>query len=413
MSWVELVDHAWRSVEHHTGKILALMAVGIAWIVIRLAWRQLLILANKFTSRASALAAVARQRTKDGPREGKGVWLHQPTTPPENYAANLRPPILVLANNKGGVGKTTLSANLGAYWADAWGKNVLLIDLDPQGTLSAMALRKMVRWIPKGQDSLATRVVSGDLDASLVVSSAQPVPDLPNLKVIPAFYDLAQADNRLLVEWLLQTKPRWSKRLSKILADIVGGGRLLRFGDVRYNLAEVLHTKAVKEAFDVVIIDCPPRLTTSAVQALCAGSHLLVPTILDKPSAEAVVSFCNEVQNLKRNSICPSLHQIGIVGMRVSHDVSGIAERAAKLQIQDDIKTLRLATGLLPDDLFVRQAAAFLNHSDDGIAFLAMGSGQKAEEIREAIAALADEIANQIGLARPQAYANKVHVAAE
>jgi cellulose biosynthesis protein BcsQ len=83
--------------------------------------------------------------------------------------------VLVLANNKGGVGKTTLAANLGAYWAKDWSKRVLLIDLDPQGTMSAMALRLRESWIPKGQDSLATRVISGDLEPSIVVCCAKDV----------------------------------------------------------------------------------------------------------------------------------------------------------------------------------------------------------------------------------------------
>ena len=131
--------------------------------------------------------------------------------------------VLVLANNKGGVGKTTLAATLGAVWARDWGKRVLLVDLDPQGTMSGMALRLLRSWIPKGQDSLATRAVSGDLEPSIFVNCATPVPQEPNLKVIPAYYDLAQADNRLIVEWLLQTKPRWSRNLRQFLADLLVG----------------------------------------------------------------------------------------------------------------------------------------------------------------------------------------------
>lgn len=412
MEWVD-VSALFRGLLEHHGRELAYFFLGVvAWIAWRLLWRRILIVWQFFTSRRRALNAVAREQTKDGPREGQGLWLHKPTNQPDNYATSFIARVLVLANNKGGVGKTTLAANLGAYWAKEWGKRVLLIDLDPQGTMSAMALRRLVSWIPKGQDSLATRVVSGDLEPGIVASCAKEVPDAPSLKVIPAYYDLAQADHRLIVEWLLQTRPRWSKNPRQFLVDLLVG-KVLKLRDVRYNLADVLQSKAIKDAFDVVIIDCPPRLTTSTAQALCAGSHLLIPTILDKPCAEAVISFCEEVERLKKNNICPVLDYVGVVGVRVSPNVDEIAERNAKKMIADGLKQMNFPSGLLAEEHFVRKANAFLNDSDEGIAYLVMGDNKRQREIKEAMGNLADYVANQIGLPKPQAHLQQVLRAAE
>jgi len=150
----------------------------------------------------------------------------------------------------------------------------------------------------------------------------------------------------------------------QLLADLLIG-KLLKLRDVRYNLAEVLQSKAVQDEFDVVIIDCPPRLSTSTAQALCAGSHLLIPTILDKPSAEAVITFCEEVERLRTSDICPMLKYAGVVGMRVSPNVDEIAERDAKTMIRDALKQRNSPTGLLAESHFVRRSTAFLNDQGD------------------------------------------------
>jgi hypothetical protein len=137
---------------------------------------------------------------------------------------------------------------------------------------------------------------------------------------------------------------------------------------------------------------------------LCAGSHLLIPTILDKPCAEAVISFCEEVERLKRNDICPMLEYVGVVGVRVSPNVSEIAERDAKKMIADGLKHMNFPSGLLDESHFVRKSTAFVNDSDEGIAYLAMGDTERQRKIKEAMGNLADYVANQIGLPKPQAH---------
>jgi hypothetical protein len=129
-------------------------------------------------------------------------------------------------------------------------------------------------WLPlEGQDSLATQLISNDIRPQLVPSVAKPVPLEAGfagpgaLSVIPCFYDLAQADNRLMVEWLLTCQPKWSTKFSLALLEMLGL-RKFKLQDVRYTLAEILQSEVVRKAYDLVIIDCPPRLTTSAI---CGG----------------------------------------------------------------------------------------------------------------------------------------------
>src|SRR5260370_24027885 len=104
--------------------------------------------------------------------------------------------------------------------------------------------------------------------------------------------------------------------LADLRQDLMGRvkGNLLGTADVRYTVEKILHSDIVQRAFDLIIIDCPPRLTTSEIQAFCASSHLLIPTIFDRTSAEAVVTLYDQIETLKGAGICPHLKYMGVVG---------------------------------------------------------------------------------------------------
>src|SRR5262249_32884775 len=91
------------------------------------------------------------------------------------------------------------------------------------------------------------------------------------------------------------------------------------------------------EGFDLALIDAPPRLTAAAINAFCASTHILVPTVYDMLSAEAVGTFLNGAQGLK-DSLNSSIDLLGIVGMLTSQQGGlngreGDAKALAKRQV--------------------------------------------------------------------------------
>ena len=261
-------------------------------------------------------------------------------------------------------------------------------------------------WLPaEYQSSLATRLISGDVAPADVPLIAQKI-DLGNdengpgrLQVITAYYDLAQADNRIMIDWLLQCIHYAPGDLHHALVEHLQG-KLLRTADVRYTLAKVLHSDVVQKAFDLIIIDCPPRLTTSEIQAFCASSHLLVPTIFDRTSAEAVVSLCGQVETLKRAGICPHLEYIGVVGTMWRRP-GRVAQATAMTLVRDALSKVNGGVSVLPEKTFLPHAAALVNDAADGIAYIAMPNDGDREQIRTAIADLAEHVAGQMGISRP------------
>jgi cellulose biosynthesis protein BcsQ len=224
------------------------------------------------------------------------------------------------------------------------------------------------------------------------------------LQVITAYYDLAQADNRIMIEWLLQCIHFRPQDLRHALMERLKGD-LLRTADMRYTLAKILHSDIVQRAFDLIIIDCPPRLTTSEIQAFCASSHLLIPTIFDRTSAEAVVTLYEQIETLKRAGICPHLKYMGVVGTMWKRG------RAAQTEAITFVKDA-LGNGpirILPEETFVPHAAALVNDAPDGIAHIVMPPNRECQRIRTAIAELAEHVAGQMGIPAPAYF----HEAAE
>jgi chromosome partitioning protein len=208
------------------------------------------------------------------------LWTLRPAPSFDSYKASLWDPggarIITIGNLKGGVGKTTLAANFAAYVSETLEEDVLLIDLDFQGSLSNMLMLAIEREdVPSNVDKLF------DPNANLITLEEANVHLAKKLKrgwLVPANYGFAQVENRLLLTWLLQSD----------------GGV-----DVRHRLANVLLRSEIRRSYKVIVLDMPPRMTLGTVNALVTSHFFFVPTILDSLSAEAVGQFVTSVKQVK------------------------------------------------------------------------------------------------------------------
>lgn len=181
--------------------------------------------------------------------------------------------ILVVANQKGGVGKTTTAVNLAAALAQS-GQRVLVVDLDPQGNASTALGVDHAEGAPSSYD-----VLTGRLDFHSVTVEC---PDVPNVFVLPATVDLAGAEIELVSFVARET------RLSRALDS--------------YLDAEA----AARRRFDYVLIDCPPSLGLLTVNALAAARELLIPVQCEYYALEGLSQLLRTIESI-REHLNPSL----------------------------------------------------------------------------------------------------------
>lgn len=152
--------------------------------------------------------------------------------------------VLVVANQKGGVGKTTTAVNIAAALA-LKGLRVLVVDLDPQGNASTALAIPHAEGTPGTYEALVDGI---DLDELV-----RPCPDIPGLTVLPATIDLAGAEIELVS--LVARETRLDKALQSYLQDCEAAG----------------------DRIDYVLIDCPPSLGLLTVNAMVAGREVFIP----------------------------------------------------------------------------------------------------------------------------------------
>lgn len=184
--------------------------------------------------------------------------------------------VLAVANQKGGVGKTTTAINLGTALA-AVGERVLLLDADPQGNASTGLGVPKVRRTTTLYDVL----VRGAPLASAIVNTA-----VPGLDIVPADADLSGAEIELSNH----------SRRSYLLREAVAG------------LAE----REGGGGYNYILIDCPPSLNLLTVNAMTAAHAVLVPLQCEFFALEGLTQLMRTV-DLVRGSLNPTLEIQGVV----------------------------------------------------------------------------------------------------
>jgi chromosome partitioning protein len=207
--------------------------------------------------------------------------------------------VIALANQKGGVGKTTSTINL-AYALAQLGKRVLALDFDPQASLT-LYFGYNPDELEEGQGTMYAALIGGTPMAELVIGE--------NPALVPASISLADAEPELLVRIMQSSQKALREKL-----------------------------KNLREAYDFILIDSPPSLGLLTVNALVAADAVLVPVKTDNLSFHGVARLFQTIERIQAD-LNPALRVAGLLptqyNPRNTHDNEVLDAVRAALQGQD------------------------------------------------------------------------------
>jgi len=180
--------------------------------------------------------------------------------------------IISMVNQKGGVGKTTSTINLGAALAEC-GRKVLLVDFDPQGALSA--------GFGTNPHELELTVYNVMMDRKVDINDVILPTDIENIDLLPANIDLSAAEAQLVNEVARE----------QVLASAL---------------------RKVQNEYDVILIDCQPSLGLLTVNALTASHGVIIPLICEFFALRAVALLVDSIEKVQ-DRLNPDLEITGVL----------------------------------------------------------------------------------------------------
>ena len=220
--------------------------------------------------------------------------------------------IIAIANQKGGVGKTTTAVNLSACLA-VKGNKVLVIDADPQGnTTSGLGIKECPQTI--------YNVIIGEIDAMQAIFATE----IQNLSIITSSQSLAGAEIELV------TEENRENRLKEALSPL-------------------------KDYFDYIIIDCPPSISLITLNALVAADTVLVPIQCEYYALEGLGYLTNTI-NFLRKSLNPELNIEGVLMTMFD------ARTNLSIQVVEEVKKFfprKVYSTIIPRNVRIAEAPSF------------------------------------------------------